>query len=372
VHAPARSATSFQDLLGARHLPALDGLRAVAVGGVLLFHFGLVRFAFAIAGVSLFFVISGFLITHLLLEERERTGTISLRLFYARRALRIFPAYYVFLAVAFAVMAAMGDPPSRRVILSAVFYVSNYVQAAGFDTSTLVSHAWSLAVEEQFYLLWPLVLVLVLRRGRDPIPVLSVAIIAIIAWRCMRFVTGHQGWIYYAFDTRADFLLTGCALAVAARRGAISRLAVVVAAKPWYPLIILLLCAACFRFPPYRGFIPTVGYSVVALLLAIFLVQCMMLSTHPAWRWLEHPVVRYIGRISYPLYLYHQLAPVLVRPLEARARHAVVLVAEVVVSVALAMLSWYLIERPFLRLKDRLAVVDVIPRSRDLSSPPTT
>jgi len=151
---PASRPPALRDLLASDHLPALDGLRAVAVAAVMVFHFGAASFYWAKLGVTLFFVLSGFLITLLLMREREATGSVSLRSFYIRRALRIFPAYYVFLLLSFAWMLIEGQDVPAALVFSDGFYVLNYVQSFGAFRDTPVSHGWTLGVEEQFYLLW--------------------------------------------------------------------------------------------------------------------------------------------------------------------------------------------------------------------------
>src|SRR5881628_2466461 len=137
------------------HLPALDGLRAVAVFTVIVYHFGIAAVPGDL-GVSAFFVLSGFLITWLLLREHAANGTVSLTRFYTRRVLRIFPAYYAFLALSFAIDHLRHDPWSPALRNSAIVYLINYFNAFNGHPNTSIAHAWSLAIEEQFYLLWPL------------------------------------------------------------------------------------------------------------------------------------------------------------------------------------------------------------------------
>src|SRR5438093_1124683 len=148
----------------ATHLPALDGLRAVAVFTVIVYHFG-INAVPGDLGVSAFFVLSGFLITWLLLREHAANGTVSLRRFYTRRVLRIFPAYYAFLAVSFAIDSVRGQPWGSSLGLSSLFYLVNYYNALNGHPVTSIAHAWSLGIEEQFYLLWPMLLLLLLRGG---------------------------------------------------------------------------------------------------------------------------------------------------------------------------------------------------------------
>jgi peptidoglycan/LPS O-acetylase OafA/YrhL len=166
--------------------PSLDGLRALSVGVVLLYHAGFSWMHGGFFGVEVFFVVSGFLITSLLLDEAERHGVVSLRQFWLRRARRLFPALYaVLLAVAvWAALAGTAEQQSqlRRDIPWSVFYVNNWGQILGnvpyfAGEPPLLRHLWSLAVEEQWYLVWPLVFVALLR-VRLPRHVLGAAVIA--------------------------------------------------------------------------------------------------------------------------------------------------------------------------------------------------
>jgi peptidoglycan/LPS O-acetylase OafA/YrhL len=340
-------------------------LRAVAVGGVMVFHYGLLPFAFAKLGVSLFFVLSGFLITLLMMRERETTGSVSLKRFYARRALRIFPAYYVFLVVVLAWMASQGEPTPPALVLASVFYVLNYVQAFGAFRSTPVSHGWSLGVEEQFYLVWPAMLRGAWRR-RIPVPkLILVAVILVCAWRTTLTLAGvRPGYLYFAFDTRFDSLLIGCGLAICIRDGWVQRAARMVSANALLPVVTLLLLGASEVVPVELWFL-TVADSFEAILLAILLVQGLLLHQHPLWRWLNWPIVRYLGTISYPLYLYHQLSPAII-PDTLPLRWSMQVALTFLVAIALAMCSYHLVERPFLLLKERFS-----PRSTGEKAVPT-
>src|SRR6267378_2769496 len=153
-----------------RSIPALDGIRAIAVFLVILYHLSIQRALLVFPGplgVLIFFVLSGFLITWLLIKEEEKYGSISLKGFYRRRALRIFPAFYVFwiVAVASRLVAHGRDVPWSQAI-SAFFYVSNYLHAIFHPTPDYMIHTWSLSAEEQFYLLWPLSFVMLSKKKR--------------------------------------------------------------------------------------------------------------------------------------------------------------------------------------------------------------
>jgi len=345
---------TFRDLVQQPHLPSLDGLRAVAVGGVMAFHFGALSFAFGRFGVTLFFVLSGFLITLLLVRERERTGTISLRNFYIRRALRIFPAYYVFLAVSLAAMILIGTPPDTTLVLASLFYLLNYAIALQIVPSSLVSHGWSLAVEEQFYALWPAIVV---RFGRPPARLKRVVaglLVAVAAWRTVLAVLGVDGYAYYAFDTRFDALLVGCGLALCAEDRWLQPVVRAVSLHPLLPVIPLVALPWSLTFSGFWN--ATFGYTAEALLLAVLLVQAMTLGHRAPWHFLNTETARYLGALSYPMYLYHQPVAALVSHFGGW-RASVQFVANVVLTVGAAAASYRLVEQRFLRMKRRWEVV---------------
>jgi len=220
------------------YLPGLDGLRAVAVVAVMLYHgqdvSGISTWLGpqgGFLGVEVFFVISGFLITALLVREHNKTGRVELKSFWIRRARRLLPALYAFLAGTILLAALFGTDAFdkiRREILGAVFYVSNwllisidesYFEAAG--RPSLLRHLWSLAIEEQFYLAWPIIVWAGLRflgrRGLLAITVLAAAASTAQMWRLFDQIPqyGDVSGIYYRTDARAAALLVGSALALA-------------------------------------------------------------------------------------------------------------------------------------------------------------
>ncbi len=207
-----RSRESTQGVGGSRYRPDLDGLRAIAVGLVILGHTQWPwRHNGADVGVTAFFVLSGFLITGILVRERERTGHISLRAFYGRRVVRLGPALLGLLVFTL-VLGLSGVLVShwQLGLASCLAYVSNWVQAAGYAIHPL-GHTWSLAIEEQFYLVWPAILVLAWRRA------LWVAMAAIGVAALARFATG--GLVeYFSTITRMDALALGCVMALSSPR----------------------------------------------------------------------------------------------------------------------------------------------------------
>ena len=354
-------------LLDAPHLPALDGLRAVAVGLVIGFHAGF-RFIPGPLGVQVFFVLSGFLITWLLLKEHQRTGTVSLRAFYARRALRIFPAYYVFLGVSalltWVIPVWKPWPGVRGMFIAGLFYAVNYYAAITNPNPSPITHAWSLGVEEQFYLLWPPI---ARRVGLDrPRLVWGLAgvIVAVAVWRAVLGAVSHRpGWEYTAFDTRCDALAVGCLLAILLQRPGVRQ----IAARLGRSSILALALMAALAYTQsggHRSLRSIFGGTFDSLVIAVLLVQMIQLHDRWPWRWLEWPVVRFVGLISYPLYLYHQHAFRIAFEL-TRLRYSEQLLGGLALSFGLATASYYGVERPFLRLKRRFSRAEGQPQQAE-------
>lgn len=347
---PPDQITELRASLNRREIPALNGIRAVSVIAVMLYHFD-VKWGSGHYGVMFFFVLSGFLITHLLLKENAKTGTISIRDFYIRRSLRIFPAFYVFLAVYITALLLVRKPVLWDQMLASATYVRNYFEALWHREPTQAMHTWSLAVEEQFYLLWPFLFV----RLRKNLPLLLKYLVAFIAvvWiyrGILSFLGLGKNYIYYAFDTRADALAIGCAMSIAIVLGksqlgpVISRIWIGAAAMA---AVIGFRVATEMGIPHFNAVIVN---SVVPVLFAILIVSAIRFHESPLYSWLDHPLMRFTGVISYPLYLYHVLADNVANRLPEWLR----LPAEFAVSFALATLSYYCVERYFLRLKDRV------------------
>jgi peptidoglycan/LPS O-acetylase OafA/YrhL len=347
------ASTPLGERLCRPRLPALDGLRLFAVLLVLLAH-AHVGGVPADLGVSVFFVLSGFLITWLLMKERDETGTVALGPFYLRRAFRLLPAYYAYLAVGLALH--FRRPGARTdIILPSLLYYANYFNATHHHPTTPIAHTWSLAVEEQFYLFWPFAFRLFSRVSRRAVArFLVVAILAVMTWRSYLFL-GHvvdEAWIYNAFDCRFDNLAVGCLLAVLSEDAWFLRAARAVASHPVLPLLpIGALTALHWQYVArYRD---TVGFTVDALLIGLAIVQIVQLADRLPWRWLDHRVPRYLGTISYPIYLWHGVAMspakwVGAAPLPVR------LGVYLVTAAALGAASYHGIEKPFLRLRARL------------------
>jgi peptidoglycan/LPS O-acetylase OafA/YrhL len=317
------------------HRPALDGIRAVAIGLVLVTHCSVPGSAqLGNAGVTMFFTLSGFLITSLLLEERGRGGRYAVLAFYRRRALRLVPALVVCVAAAVIIeMMVRGRVDNWVMVLGALTYTSNFMMMDGDWGSSLLAHTWSLAIEEQFYLLWPLTLAVFLKMTR------SVAVVAMVAvalgaslWRTHVYEPGI-GHAYLGLDTRADALLLGCALAFGLSRSRDRR--------AFAPLALLSLAGVVLvaRFSPSL---------VVALLTPPLMVGVLYVATHSRPRMLSAPPLVWLGRRAYGLYLYHALVLFVVRTAAPEMPWWMLLPLVTTVSVVVAAASFRWIEAPFL------------------------
>jgi peptidoglycan/LPS O-acetylase OafA/YrhL len=346
---------------GSARAPALDGLRGVAVAGVLLFHAGATGFDGGFLGVSIFFTLSGFLITSLLLVEHESTGRIGLGHFWARRARRILPAALLALAgvALYGLTVADAHQASRLPGdgLSALAEVANWrfvfgdqSYAALFSAPSPVQHFWSLAIEEQFYLVFPLVVfaVLALAHGRRR-PLTSVVVtlaVASAALAAVMFSPGHDpSRVYYGTDTRAVELLVGALLAIALagrRRLAGRTTQLAVAGIGTVALVALLV--SWVTVEQGDGFLYRGGLATHALLAAAVIAAALVPG--PVRTALSFAPIRALGLISYGVYLYHWPVFLWLTP-ERTGLDGVALFGErMAVTLALATVSYMWIEQP--------------------------
>lgn len=346
--------------------PDLDGLRSIAVYLVLLFHAGMVTMGGGFIGVDLFLVLSGFLVTGVILREVDERGRFGLGDFYARRVRRLLPAAVVVIVATAGFQLLVSSLPARMELVNdaraSLLYVANwhfitesrdYFAADSAESSPFL-HFWSLAIEEQFYIGYPLVVLLVLKLARRPMAVLGglLATVTVISiglqlWRA----TSDVSYAYYATETRVYQLAAGALLALGVRAAgaAVSRRLQVVG--PWVAgagLVALLAFASRWVdvTPSARG--------LLATLASLALIGGLWFAPRGAVaRLLALPLPRYLGQVSYGTYLWHW--PVLlalhkildVRPLVAGLLGAVL-------ATALASLSFSVLERP-VRRSPRLA-----------------
>lgn len=334
--------------LDQKTIPSLDGIRAIAALLVVGLH-GAYNFIPGRLGVLIFFVLSGFLITRLLLIEESQTGTVCLKRFYERRSFRIFPAFYAYcLAVT---LYLLPHPPWAK-LATCYLYVSNYA-LVWMSPDFPMPGAWSLSIEEQFYLLWPASFRRLVRRGKSLLKTLAVIIIAVQIWKVVLFFAhADREYLHSASDTRCSDLLVGCILAILMHRrfrvpGFLLR--------PIATLIplSLLLAAAWFDARGQHEIAIAFFYTPAAIATALLMLQCIALCDRRPFRWLDWGWIRYLGRISYSLYLWHGFAIAAVLAMgPMKYRWHIVLVF--VLATVFASASHYCIEQPFLSLRRRL------------------
>lgn len=328
--------------------PGLDGVRAVAVGLVMMRHLDQ-RFpsGAGAAGVTIFFVLSGFLITTLLLEEAHRTGSISLTAFYSRRALRLLPALCALLVPILLAGLIMSRRSWVKEAIYAGSYMGNWAQIV-VGPFTPLAHTWSLAVEEHFYVVWPAILAIVVARRPTRVQatmiVIGLASVAAIL-RLILFASGASALrLQYGTDTRLDGILIGCAAAIffAGRTWT---------PPPWLVVLGLAVIGAFIFVPPQSAFMLTGGFSLLALA-SIVLILAVLPGTSSLARLLSRRTLVAGGRISYGLYLWHLPVYLLLLPALSGLPDAVRYIIVISVSITAAVSCYFLIERPFLRMKN--------------------
>lgn len=339
--------------------PALDGVRGLAIAIVVGFH------AFGwpgegTLGVDLFFVLSGFLITTLLLEEHGATGTIRIRGFYGRRARRLLPALFALLTplliLAGASAATTGSLHSPLFVglASALTYTSNIVVAADASgASAWTIHLWSLAAEEQFYVIWPLLLIVLMRIGGARLVGRGLVVLLMLAvvYRLQLLARGASiERLYYGPDTHPDSLLVGCLFGCYFSRGRLP-LWITSSARARevgsaLSLTLVLAAAVLLKHVPERLAYETQLVPTVFALIAGVLIVCAVTGGTVVSRGLSLRPLVFLGQISYSLYLWH--VPILVALAGVHRTFELRTIAAVAVAVVLASCSRKFVELPFL------------------------
>ncbi len=348
--------------------PALDGLRAFAVAAVIAYHFGAGWASGGFLGVDAFFVLSGYLITSLLLTEWGRSGGISLAGFWVRRARRLLPALLVVLG-AVALYAAWLAPASQLDTLrsdgiSSLLYFANWQFVLSgqsyFDLFSLPSpmrHLWSLAIEEQFYLVWPLVVLACLRAGRGSRKVLAgvcvAGIAASVAVMAMLYDAADPSRAYYGTDARAHTLLVGAVLALVLTRRRPERRRSVFALHTAGVVAAAACVWAWVNASDQGSGLYHGGSFAFSIAVAIVIASAVQPGRRSVWSplraLLSIGMLRWIGLISYGLYLWHWPATVVLTETRTGLSGAPLTAVRLAVTVGAATLSFYLVEQPIRR-----------------------
>jgi peptidoglycan/LPS O-acetylase OafA/YrhL len=337
------------EYLAARYFPSLDGLRAISILIVVAFHTRMLWWGFY--GVQLFFAISGLLITTLLLREQAATGVVSLRNFYVRRVLRIFPLYYAVLAVYVVLVLVFehGSVPGRQFMGNLKFfatYTSNWFVDTYSGNRIIFYFAWSLATEEQFYMFWPGVVRFARRRWLVPVGVMTAML---LIGQAGRWAVANGALSEDTVPGRMLMHIAGpiclgsmAAYALHSRSG--FQRAYAVLGRAWSAPAAAVLALACMVIPGT----PNIVYSTAFTLLVI---ACVVRPDHLLRPVLEQRFLVYIGSISYGMYLLHMIAINTIH--RFTPSNALTLTLALPLTVLMAGLSYRYFERPFLSLKAR-------------------
>jgi peptidoglycan/LPS O-acetylase OafA/YrhL len=354
-----------------RYMPGLDGLRAIAVLSVIVFHLGFDWAPGGLLGVGIFFTLSGYLITDLLLAQLSARGKIKLGSFWLARARRLLPALFVMLAVVVAWVTIFGPSQPdqfRKAVVSAVFYLNNWQQIFGnvsyfarFAPEGPLNHLWSLSVEEQFYILWPFLLLLGTKLVREkPLPsgvrprlamvTLALALVATIEMAILYHPSLDPSRIYYGTDTRAGGLLFGAALAMVWPSRRLSKRITPQARNlldGLGALGLLIIAIMVWQVGEFDSFLYQGGFVVLSLAT----VMVLMPLAHPACRLgtiLGVRPLRWVGVRSYAIYLWQTPVIVLTAAHAANPQDEGLLrkLLQVAAIFGIAALSWKFVEEP--------------------------
>ncbi|MFZ6730526.1 acyltransferase family protein [Undibacterium sp. Ji42W] len=343
-----------------QRLQALDGLRALSIALVFLSHIGFGHLFPGGLGVTIFFFISGFIITKLMLAEWGNSGRVSIRNFYVRRLFRLTPALLFFVLISLALMAVVGELPPQKEVASVFFYFANYYGIYSSFSGELIKQplaiTWSLAVEEHFYFVFPFLFIGFIRLPKRFLSLIAVILLAMLVWRVYLVLAigldhlPHYR-IYTATDTRADSILYGVVLAII---------------QAYYPLFFaklsrqqtflfgafLMLMTLAIRNEEFRE---SLRYSLQGVAL-LYMFPMLVFEKNALNNFLQLPPVVYVGRISYSLYLYHWLVTHSVAHflLELTTLPRIALIT--VLSLLLSHLSYRYIEQTFQNLGRKLMV----------------
>lgn len=333
------------------HIPALDGLRAVSILLVVISHAWLGHIVPGGLGVTIFFFISGFIITTLMINEYHLTGGVSIIAFYLRRFFRIVPALVCYISFSLVFMIAINKWSQINELWAALFYYANYYAIffgfSGGHFPSPLTITWSLSVEEHYYFFFPCLFALFFSRRKEFVLFLFSLLIIILLWRI--YLVYHVGVeslahdrIYKGTDTRFDSILYGALLAIMVRYG---NLYSILSNKLFFFAgLLILLMTLVIRDNNFRE---SLRYSLQGVAITIMFVH-MIFSDANYLRFLKSRFFVFIGKISYSLYLYHWLMFGLVSYYMATQPLVLKIVVMISTSIFLATLSFRYIERPVL------------------------
>jgi len=337
-----------------RSVPSLDGLRTLSVGLVILSHslayihgepksFPFLQLtALGRSGVDVFFVISGFLITGLLLKDSDEKSGYRLKRFYLRRCFRIFPPFYLFLGVVWILWRTGFQRLDFRSFITAATYTYNYVS---HGPGWLLAHTWSLSLEEQFYIVWAPCMVLIGRKKSTAVAIGSILLSPAIRFLTYAFAPRLRGNEDMMLHTRLDTIMFGCAMALLWKDERFQRLVEKIVRPPLviFSILYIVVLAPCLSTRFAAKYDWTIGYGLGGLLISVVVLYAVRTPGSAFGKFLNLAPMRHIGVISYGIYLWQQMFT---------GPNAFWVPLNLVAILACAELSYWLVERPSFRLRD--------------------
>ena len=344
------------------YVPKLDGLRGIAILLVMAHHTEIPFLHGGFIGVDIFFVLSGFLISALLIQEFDTFQSIRLKNFYVRRLLRLVPALIAMLLM-FCLLSFIflsKDMAYRNFINSMIslFYMTNWAEAFSIHPPSFLAHTWSLSIEEQFYIIWPIVLFALLKiaKYRYHIAIFASTVAALSwIWRIFLCASGTElGRMFYGLDTRIDALAIGCALGIAIAselisdrvKAMLSKSLVVIA-----PLSVVTLFGLAAFSNGYAPIMFYIGFTAVEILTVFLILDIFLNPKSIIGKALSIPWLVWIGTISYGLYLWH--FPIYQAMIQLGYSKIFVLTIGSSIALIVSTISYYGLESPILKIKKR-------------------
>lgn len=360
--------TSFLSSFQPKSIPSLDGIRAISCLFVILGHFSYLYVEYftnlfgpllgpaitysignQYTGVTFFFVLSGFLITNILIEEIKKESSVSYKNFFLKRLFRIFPAYYFYFILIFCFLYySKITSYSNQDLIAAITYTYNYFSDMN---PWFMGHFWSLAVEEQFYLIWPLLFIFTYKRYGIKVPFLIIVASPLIRIATYFLFEEMRGRISIMTHTRFDCLLFGCALAYCYQNNMFDRFNLLVTKFKLHIISAfhILFFSRLLQMKFQGKYVMTLGYSFDAFAMCILIIY-LVKNKNVVTKVFNLPILVHIGSLSYSLYLWHI-------PFAWSELGSKYLIPRIIAIYLCALFSYLLIETPFMKLRKRFITI---------------